>query len=411
MNTRYALLALWLATPSVAQTTPPPSGVKLTVVPFAAISGDVPSRAGTKAAAMLATEIRNTESLTVVDAKRDAPADPHQASLEQARKLFAEAKQHREKRKFRLAEEALQKAVAAYHAGAPGLSDVGELVDAYALLSAVQYLTGRDEDGQKTLATALAFAPDRELPLQKTSALFSRVVEDVRKRVKDGPKGTLLVESIPPGAAVSVDGVPLGSTPLQVKDVPAGQHVWRVALPSGEVTGGVVEVGSGKTSKVLAQTTAKDPESRIVAALSQNRIDNDVLAALKELAGAAQADVVLFGALSKEGKGLALDAFLFSTQSAELKRLPRAQFDTELLSAGVEFYALAGKLAQNGARLGDATKVPGQAVIGASAGTRVVEAKYGVKAGEEPSDVETEPMKDEGGQRPLEKKRTPLKKR
>ena len=49
-------------------------------------------------------------------------------------------------------------------AAAPGIADVGELQDAYVLLSAVQYSTGRDEEGARSLARGLALAPSREPP-------------------------------------------------------------------------------------------------------------------------------------------------------------------------------------------------------------------------------------------------------
>src|SRR5207245_352351 len=126
------------------------------------------------------------------------------------------------------------------------MADMGDLQDAYVLLSAVRYNTGRDEDGAKSLHTALALAPDRELPLAKTSPLFNRVVSDTRAALKASAKGSLMVESTPAGAAVTVDGVSLGATPLMVKDVPPGLHVWRVQLPSGENIGGMTEVTASK---------------------------------------------------------------------------------------------------------------------------------------------------------------------
>ncbi|MFZ5471574.1 MAG: PEGA domain-containing protein [Myxococcota bacterium] len=389
---------------------------KLAVIPFAALSGDVPQRAGLKAAGMLSTELKNTDGVQVVAAHKPAAGDPFAPGLEKARKLLGEAQAHRAKRKFRLAEEALTQALAELKTAGLGLTDIGELVDVYALLSAVQFNTGRDEEGRQSLATALALAPTRELPLAKTSALFTKVVEDERRRVQTSAKGSLLVESTPQGAMVTVDGVPLGATPLQVKEVPAGQHLWKVSLPSGEVLGGMVEVAGAKQAKVSAQTAAKDPESKILATLAQNKLDAEVVAAARDHAGAAQAELLLFGALSKEGKGLALDAFLFSAHSGEVRRLPRSTFDTELLSAGMEFYALAGKLALQGGKVGEAVKVPSPVSLSTVASTaKVAEAKYGVQPGKDlAADIEApiEPVKDVGPRTPLAPaKRTPLKKK
>jgi hypothetical protein len=353
---------------------------KVAIVPFAALSGDVPQRAGSKAASMLTNELKGAEGFSLVDLRRASQPDPFSDHLSKARALVETAKGQRSNRKFRLAEESLRKAIESFRAGAPGLSDVGELQDAWTLLAAVQYNTGRDEDGAKSLNTALALAPDREIPLTKTSPLFKRVVSDARTALKASAKGMLLVESTPAGAAVAVDGVSLGASPLMVKDVPTGQHVWRVQLPSGETTGGIVEVTGSKQAKVAAQSQGNDPESRMVLGLSQNKLDDGVLKAAKEQAKSVSADLLIFGALSRDGKGLALDYFVMKVASGDVKRLPRAAFDTELLSAGMEFYNLVGKLAKEGLAVGADTRIPGPVSnTFQSSGVKVAEAVFGVE--------------------------------
>ncbi len=411
MNRPTCLILLSLALPSLAQAQDPAAAParKFAVLPFAALSGDVPQRAGVKAAGMLTTELKNAEGLAPVDAKKATHADPFQDALARARNLVSEAKDLRAKRKFRLAEESLQKALADYRTAAAGLTDIGELVDAYALLSAVQYNTGRDEEGLKSLHTALGLAPARELPLAKTSALFGRVVEEQRKALASGSKGSLLIESTPAGAAVLVDGVALGATPLLVKDVPAGAHVWRVQLP-GELAGGVAEVAPSKQLKVSAQTSGNDPESKLLAQLSLNRLDAAAVTAAKEQSAALGADLLVLGALSRNGKNLSLDSFVFLPATGELRRLPRSTFDTELLSAGVEFFNLAGQLAQKGTKVGESTPIPGPVAPDATVGTKLAEAQYGVQVGkpEASLDEATAPAQDEKRE-PL-KKRVPLKK-
>lgn len=409
---RWPLFLALLPTLALAQggeKTPQP---KLAVVPFAALSGDVPQRAGLKAAGMLSTEFKSSEAVQLVELKKDKAADPFTASIETARKAVEEARVLRGQKKFRLADEALARAVAAYRFAAGGLTDIGEVVDALALQSAVQFNTGRDEEGQKSLTAALALAPARQLPLAATSTLFARVVADTRKAVQEAQKGSLMLESTPGGAAVFVDGVPLGSTPLLVREVPPGLHFWRILLPSGEQLGGAAEVTSTKTTRVTAAASTKDPESRLLSQLSLNKLDNDVVTAAKDAAGQAHADLLVFGALSKEGKGLALDSFVYSAKGNEVRRLPRTTFDTELLSAGMEFYNLAGQMVQKGTKAGESVRLPGPVspTFGAS-GRKVAEARYGEKPGaEEAIDAPPGEVKDEGSRKPLEK-RSPLKKK
>jgi hypothetical protein len=382
-------------------------------MPFAALTGDVPQRAGTKALGMLTTEFKSADSFALVDAKKEKAVGGAEEAIENARKAVTEAKELRAKKKFRLAEEALQRAITAYKSSSAVLPEVGEVVDAYALLSAVQYNTGRDEEGAKSLNQAITMAPDRELPLAQTSALFSRVVSDARKVLKDGAKGSVMLESSPSNAPVLLDGQALGTTPLSVKDVPPGLHFWKATLPSGEALGGVVEVLAGKTATAKAASASKDPESRLLSSLAQNKLDADLVTAAREHAKSAEADLVVFGALSKEGKGLALDTFLFAASTGDVRRMARASFDTELLSAGMEFFNLAGELAKHGDKVGEAVRVPSSVSMTLITGgaAKLAEAKYGVVPGKELEGLDSaEPVKDEGPRKPLEsKKRAPLK--
>lgn len=410
-------LTLLLALPAFAQEGD--AKQKLSVVPFALLSADVNPRASIKAVGMLSQEFKSAEKFELVEGKKKE-ADLANDALGEARKAVDDAKELRGKKKFRLADEALNKAIGLFQKNASAITDIAEVVDAYALLSAVQYNTGRDEDGLKSLTTALALAPDRDLPLAATSALFARVVTETRKAVKESSKGQLVVESTPGNAAILIDGLALGSSPLTVKDVPPGLHFWRASLPNGELQGGVVEVSSGKQANVRATSASKDPESRLLAAVAQNKIDPDALTAAKEYAGTTNADLLIFGGLStKVGKGLILDSFVYAVSANEVRRLPRATFDAELLNAGMEFYNLAGEVAKKGAQTGEAVKVPASVsfdLVGQSA--KVAEVKYGVVPGKAAAADALEglegggkePGKEDGPRKPLGP-RAPLKKK
>ncbi|MCA2980110.1 MAG: PEGA domain-containing protein [Myxococcaceae bacterium] len=418
MRRLTSALLLAAALPALAQDAE--TKPKLTVVPFALLSADVSTRASQKAVGMLSQEFKSAEKFELVEAKKREAEAAFAEALAEARKLVTDAQELRARRKFRLADEALGKALALFQQNVAGLTDVAEVADAHALRSAVQYNTGRDEEGLKSLTAALALAPDRELPLAQTSPLFARVVADTRKALKEAAKGQLVIESTPGNASVLVDGLALGSTPLTVRDVPPGVHFWRAALPNGEVQGGTIEVVSGKQALVRAVSSAKDPESRLLAAVAQNKVDADAVAAAKDFAGDAQAELLVFGGLStKAGKGLQLDAFVYVSSSNEVRRLPQASFDAELLNAGMEFYNLAGEVAKKGKETGELVKVPASVSFDlAGQSAKAAEVKYGVVPGkaaaaEALEGLEAggkEPGKDDGPRKPLGP-RAPLKRK
>lgn len=387
---------------------------KVLLLPLATLSGDVPPRVGPKALGMLATELKNSEKVELVEPAKSISDAAASDAVEAARKLVEDAKALRAKKKFRLADEALQKAIAAYRSAPSLLTDVSDVADAMSLLSAVQFNTGRDEEGAKSLTAALSLAPDRELPLARTSALFSKVVADARKAIRTGPKGTMSFESVPSNAAIFVDGVLLGSTPLNVRDVPPGQHFWRAQLPSGEVTGAVTDVTAGKNAAVKVTSQNNDAGARLLSALAQNKVDAEAISAAKEVAKSSRADVVFFGALSRTAGNVTLDSFALTASSGEVKRLPSASFDTGLLSAGMELFNVSAALTRGASA--EPFKVPGAVTSSpVVAASKQADVKYGQSPGHEvsidaiDSDAPALGEKDEP-RKPLER-RVPLKKK
>ena len=358
---------------------PGPNTPRVMVAPLAVLSAGVPPKASAKAQAMLKGELLSTGAFDVVEPRLPGAHDEAAQTLIRARAAFDEAKALWAKKKLALADEALGRAREAYAAGATALVDVGELVDAYALASAVAYTSGRDDDGLRLLSKALALAPDRELLLAKTSPLFARVVAQTLDALKAGPKGALKVSSTPTNAPVTVDGRAMGVTPLAIAGVPPGPHVWAVTLSTGETAGGVIEVAPGRTTEVVGKPTRPDAWVRLLSALAQNQLDHDAVLAGQEVARANTADFVVLGALSATGSGLALDAFLLSAETGALRRLPRRQFDLELLSAGMELYGMAGELAAQRSRVGEAVTVPAR-VSSAGSVERKAEVSYGGEA-------------------------------
>ena len=391
------LLALSLTLLALHSLGAEPATLRVVVVPFAALTDHIPTGASAKARSMLVTELTSTGAFTVVEPSLDAGVPLASAALDRARAQVEKAKELRVRHRLPRAREVLAGALEAYGAAATALTDVSELVDCYALSSAVAYASGRDEDGQRALLAALALAPDRELPLAKTSALFSHVVDDARQGLKATTSGALMVSSIPSNAPVTLDGHLLGATPLEVRAVPPGPHLWTVDLSMGERVGGLVEVASGRSVEVVARPAQLDSATKLLQVVAKNQLDQTAVVAARELARATQADLVVFGALSAEGKGLALDTFLCSADGSP-RRLPRRAFDPELLSARMELYGLAGELAQTHAALGAPVPLP----------SRRPEVHYGTSApGPTPSEATGEPPGVPSGPR----RRVPLKTR
>jgi hypothetical protein len=95
-------------------------------------------------------------------------------------------------------------------------------------------------------------AVSRTLPITvEPGGVISQYVELAAAPVSSG--GRLEIGSDPPGAQVTLDGVPKGTTPVVVADLPPGQH--RVTVSAGDNTiNRTVNVTRGTTSTLVVST-------------------------------------------------------------------------------------------------------------------------------------------------------------
>jgi hypothetical protein len=372
------LLSLLLSASSGAQGTPR----RVAVLPFQALSGDVPGRAGPRVTQRLTTEVRGVEGLELAEPPPAEPAaEPPPDALSQARAVVKEAESRRQQQDFAGAEALLGQALDAFAtpAGAVALPNGNELADAYALRAAVRYSQGRDEEAARALAFALTLSPGRPLPLAATSPLFARTVERVRAALQGQPRGSVRFVSMPPGVPVTLDGHSVESAPVRVVEVPPGMHLWRAVLPSGEATGGLVEALSGKEVEVKVLPPGEGPGAVLAAALASNRLDTAAVEAATALGHTLRAELVVFGTVSRTDSGLAVDAFLLAPGARTLRRVPRIALDADLLDAGPPLRELSSTLASRGPQAGDAVSLPVVPAAGAAPAPRLVQVKYPVE--------------------------------
>lgn len=329
---------------------------RVAVVPIQALSGDMTSRSGPRLTERLMSEIRGTGGLLLVTPPLDEPP-PDRLALARAAVKTAEAQ--RQQRDFAGAERSLDKALEDFAALAASLSQGQELADVYALRAAILYAQGKDEEASRALMFALTLAPGRTPSLAATSPLFAQTVSRVRAALREQPRGSIRFASAPSGVAVTLDGQPVETAPVRVTGVPPGLHLWRTVLPSGEVTGGLVEVASGREAVVTIQPPGEGPSAVLSAALAGNRLDTAAVDAAGALGRALGADLLLFGTVSlSEKTGLVFDSFVLAPDTRSPRRLPRVTLDAELLDAGPRLRGLTSALASQGAQAGEPAALP-----------------------------------------------------
>jgi hypothetical protein len=413
-----SLVAAW-ASPARAGDTP-----AVLVLPFASVRATATRQNGERIAEMVRTELKANDSVTLVTspdepapkASKKAPPPPPRSSfavtkneraLAEARNSLAEAKDLSKHLKFKPALDAYQAAIQNFEANA-AYADFGELSDAYLSLAVDQFRAGKEREVEHTLASVIRLDPDHSLD-ENYPPVFQRIFQATKKRLLAQPKGGVRAESTPPGATAIVDGREIGPTPVLIKDLVPGTHFIKLISGGIPVFATKIDVPSADVAHVSAQvrgggTNEPEPEAAplptgpvgsIVAALSNNTIDEAMLKQAADAAARASADFVVLGGVLKKENTLTATGHLFDVKHRHLCQVMRVSFDAELLGAQLEIYKLANDIAGKVSGC-DAETIPAKVFRDApTAETAAVVAEVPIRS------AAADTTKRSGGRRPL----------
>lgn len=215
----------------------------------------------------------------------------------------------------------------------------GTLAELHSLRAFLLFQRGRDAEASIELRQAILFSPDAPLVEERASRRLAREARLLREALSQSAHSSLMVESVPAGARVEVDGRLLGVTPLVARGLPEGRHLVRVFLPTSALPlARLIEVQGN--ARFEARLKGTDPLRALLDGLADNRLTPEALAAARAWASSRNAAEIIVGALSRESEGgrgmVRLSALIIDASSGAVRRLPAARFDADLLSAGIE---------------------------------------------------------------------------
>jgi hypothetical protein len=180
----------------------------------------------------------------------DAGAEGAKKAKATADKELVKAKKLLGQMQLGRAEPAFQKAVSEYVAAASVLEDASPLIEARLGLAEVFARQGMEDEANESLSVAAVLNPELVLDTAKYPPQFIRSFQKLRDRVLAGEKGSLYFDETARGATISVGAKALGTAPLRVNDIPAGQHLVRLELTGVGVYSALVDVTPGTEATV-----------------------------------------------------------------------------------------------------------------------------------------------------------------
>jgi len=265
MRTLAALLASLLALAPSAHAAARKAPVA--VLPYAVFPA-APDGVGARIGELLSQELRRRAELKLAELKAQ-PARAKGGVLAQARAALGKAAELAQKSRHAEAADALEKAISLLTANPSALDErAGKLLSDAALQLAVERLIAGDEDsGDAALAQLVRLSPEREVNPADYPPAFIVELSGVRKRLLASPRGSLRVLAAPGEGETRVllDGRPLRSAPLLVKDLIPGEHFVRLER-GGVAWGQKIIVIAGVETPVAPQPGIDAPAAGLTGA-------------------------------------------------------------------------------------------------------------------------------------------------
>lgn len=182
----------------------------------------------------------------------------------------------------------------------------------------VMLTQGRTDAAAEKLDELYRLDPEYKPDARLLAPQFAPAFEKARKAVADAHRGTLLVESTPPGAEVWLDGRSLGAAPAKA-DVRSGQHVLQVRNAGCGYWGAWVGVDPDAQTRVPVTLDALGPDDAkksLVRAIATDALPGGHARLAADVKSATGADVVALVIARPTADGPMLSAEVFTSPDA-----------------------------------------------------------------------------------------------
>ncbi|HEY3352956.1 MAG TPA: PEGA domain-containing protein [Polyangia bacterium] len=209
------------------------------------------------------------------------------------------------------------------------------VIGALKLLAAARFIDGDAEGAREALRRARSLDPELAYDAKLYPPKMRRIFTEVKLLLDELGKGSLSVQSDPPGAEVFLNGVPSGVAPVRIQSCGAGANFLTFVATGFVPTTVTVEVTGGEEKKVEQTLGRYDDDP--VPLLERTRASMGELTAAtaaRELGRRVHADLLLLAFVAEQGDSAHFSVYLYDLRSGKLaKQVKRAAPIGELESA------------------------------------------------------------------------------
>ncbi len=273
------------------------------------------------------TWFRGNDKFTYVPANYslgDRSALSEKKRVRKADVFFEDGKRAYENVSLPEAIENLKKAVDLYRPFMEYFENRDAVIDSLLFLGASQVLAGSEDEGGKTFAHALWL--DSELELDQT--FFPVGVQEVFEKAKTARSmqatSALSVETSRKGAPVYLDGDFRGLTPLNLSNLPVGEHYLKVKAPGYQEYRSKLSLYEGMTKKVnvpMKQVTRYYPYKAEVNDIGKKYEHRYMWTPVQGLGKVLSRQHLLVAKVFEERGVVTIDGYYYNMETEEYKHL------------------------------------------------------------------------------------------
>jgi tetratricopeptide (TPR) repeat protein len=232
-------------------------------------------------------------------------------------------------KQYEEAEKTYKLSIKLYQASIASVKKIAGLYQALAYLAATYAALEYDGDAKDIYRQLAAIAPaDFTLP-EDLPAQVKKAYEKERKRLLKKKPGALNIETVPPGAQVSINGVERCVSPCEIKDLPRGSHYVQVKKKGAGKAGSVSKVKAGYVTPVK-YTLTKTPVIKRTEPVTPEQLKamNELIATgklgaqlrqtLEEVGTEQEVAGVLVSHLVKQERDLGLFLYVYAVDEKRL---------------------------------------------------------------------------------------------
>jgi hypothetical protein len=338
-NLALIIAVLFLAQAvQAAPPAPPPSSVRLAVHVYGDGGAVAAARAVQRGLVTTLGKDARVATSTVESHLADPAADDR--AVADADGKVRDAKQKLDELDLAEATKLLKAALTTYekylHRLAQKPQPVAPIVQALTLLAAARFIDGDTEGAREALRRAKSLDPDLAYDAKLFPPKMRRIFTEVKLLLDELGKGSLAVQSDPPGAEVLLNGKPVGLAPVAIPSCGSGANYLTFLAPGFVPTTVQVEVTGGEEKKIEQALGRYDDDP--VPLLERTRVSTGeptASAAMRDLARRAQADLLLVASVGEvPPDGARLSLYLYDLRSGRLaKQVKRSTTMAELDAA------------------------------------------------------------------------------